>query len=88
MLAALGWTRFAGAVSSVTQFGFFALFFGYGVDSVVDFAVTKIPWIKDVLPQMPPPLPAPAVVKAELVETKRTTLETTTTMIPKEGDKQ
>ena len=33
-----------------------ALFVGLGMDSVVDFAVTKIPWIKDWLPQMPPPL--------------------------------
>src|ERR1700684_2362663 len=48
----LGWSRFAAAVGSVTQFGFFALFFGFGVDSILDFAMTKVPWIKDVLPQM------------------------------------
>jgi hypothetical protein len=33
-----------------------ALFVGLGIDSVVDFAVTKIPFVKDWLPQMPPPL--------------------------------
>ena len=39
-----------------------ALFVGLAMDSVVDFAVTKIPYVKDWLPQMPPPLkelPAP-----------------------------
>jgi hypothetical protein len=52
----MGWEDFANEVNALTQFGFFALFFGFGVDSVLDFAVTKIPWIKEFLPQMPPPL--------------------------------
>lgn len=56
MLRAMGWEDFANEVNALTQFGFFALFFGFGVDSVLDFAVTKIPWIKEFLPQMPPPL--------------------------------
>src|SRR5208282_5977274 len=43
--------------SPVPQYAVFALFFGMGVDSIVDFAVSKIPWLKDWLPQMPPPLP-------------------------------
>src|SRR5215469_4890242 len=34
-----------------------ALFIGLGMDSLVDFGVTKIPYVKDWLPQMPPPLP-------------------------------
>ena len=42
--------------SPVPQFGVVALFAGLSVDSIVDFAVTKIPYIKDWLPQMPPPL--------------------------------
>lgn len=35
------------------------LFIGLGIDSAVDFAVTKIPWLKDWWPQMPPPLTKP-----------------------------
>jgi hypothetical protein len=42
--------------SAVPQYAVFALFFGLGVDSLVDFAVTKIPWLRDWLPQMPAPL--------------------------------
>ncbi len=44
--------------SPVPQYAVFALFFGMGIDSLVDFSVTKIPWLKDWLPQMPGPLPA------------------------------
>lgn len=55
----LGWTNFAWGVSMVTQFAVFAATFGHAVDSVLDFGVSKIPWIKDVLPQMPGPLPPP-----------------------------
>lgn len=33
-----------------------ALLAGLAMDSVVDFAVTKIPYVKDWLPQMPPAL--------------------------------
>jgi hypothetical protein len=43
-------------VMMVTQFAVFAAAFGHTVDSAADFGVSKIPWIKDVLPQMPPPL--------------------------------
>jgi hypothetical protein len=56
-LSALGWTSFSWVVQMVTQFAVFAAVFGHTVDSVLDFAVSKIPWIKDVLPQMPAPLP-------------------------------
>jgi len=59
-LAYFGWTNWSWAISMVTQFGVFAAAFGHLVDSAVDFFVSKIPFIKDVLPQMPPPLPAPA----------------------------
>ena len=52
----LGWSSFAWAVSMVTQFAVFAAAFGHAVDSVLDFAVSKIPWVKDVLPQMPAPI--------------------------------
>lgn len=42
--------------SAIPEFGVVALFAGLFVDSTVDFAVTKIPYVKDWLPQMPPPL--------------------------------
>lgn len=33
-----------------------ALFVGLAIDSIIDFSVTKIPYVKDWLPQMPAPL--------------------------------
>jgi len=42
--------------SPIPQFAPVALFFGLGIDSLVDFAVTKIPYVKDWLPQMPGPM--------------------------------
>lgn len=59
-LNTFGWQGAAWAVDMVTQVGVFAATFGYTVDSIVDFAVTKIPWVKDILPQMPGPLPQQA----------------------------
>jgi hypothetical protein len=52
----LGWANFSWVVMMVTQFAVFAAVFGHTVDSVMDFVVSKVPWVKDVLPQMPPPL--------------------------------
>lgn len=66
-LAYLGWANFAWAVGMVTQFAVFAAVFGHTVDSAMDFVVSKVPWVKDTLPQMPgplPPTPAQTVVKA------------------------
>jgi len=85
-LHSMGWERFADAIDVLTKYGFFALFFGLGVDFAVDFAVTKVPWIKDWWPQMPAPLPQPAIVQTQLIQqdTKVTTLATTTTVIPEE----
>jgi hypothetical protein len=85
MLHYLGWERFANSVDVVTQYGFFALFFGMGVDSAVDIGVTKIPLIKDFWPQMPGPLPQKAVVEAQIVEQTVTQLQTTTTVVPKDA---
>ena len=39
-----------------TMPGGVAFFLGLGMDSIVDFLVTKIPLVKDFLPQMPPAL--------------------------------
>lgn len=55
----LGWSTFSWAVTMVTQFAVFAATFGYTVDSVLDFAVSKAPFIRDFLPQMPGPLARP-----------------------------
>jgi hypothetical protein len=52
----MGWTNFSWVVAMVTQFAVCAALFGHTVDSLMDFAVSKIPGIKDWLPQMPPPL--------------------------------
>lgn len=55
----LGWTNWSWVVSMVTQFGVFACSFGLSVDVVSDFALSKIPVLKDWLPQMPGPLSTP-----------------------------
>ena len=82
-LASVGWANYSWVVTMITQFAPVAFFFGFFVDSVVDFAVTKVPFVKDVLPQMPGPLPQPAVVRAQVVEqvTKVTQLQDTTTVV-------
>ena len=56
-LSYLGWSSAAWVVSMVTQFAVFAAVFGFFVDSGIDIAIVKVPWIKDALPQMPGPLP-------------------------------
>ncbi len=55
-IAAMGWQTGAWVVHMVTQFAVFAAIFGFFSDSVADLAITKIPWVKDVLPQMPGPM--------------------------------
>jgi hypothetical protein len=57
--------------SSVPQHGVFALFFGLGVDSILDFAVSKIPYLKDWLPQMPPPLPKSQIANPPAPEDRK-----------------
>lgn len=59
-LSKLGWTSFSWVVTMVTQFAVFAAVFGHTADSVIDMAVSKLPLLKDWLPQMPPPLKPPA----------------------------
>lgn len=59
-LTALGWESYAWVVQMITQFAPVAAAFGYTIDSNVDFFVTKIPFVKDVLPQMPGPLAPPS----------------------------
>lgn len=56
LLAYFGYSGWQWVTTSVTQFAPVAAIFGHTIDSVVDFLVTKIPYVKDVIPQMPPPL--------------------------------
>ena len=69
-LAYVGWTNFSWAVGMVTQFAVFAAVFGHAVDSVLDFAVSKIPFVKDTLPQMPGPLPTSAPTDSQAEKLK------------------
>ena len=47
--------------SAIPHYAVVALFFGMGIDSILDFATSKIPYLKDWLPQMPGPLPTAQV---------------------------
>jgi hypothetical protein len=69
--ASLGWSNFSWVISMVTQFAVFAGAFGHTVDSIVDFAVGKIPFIKDILPQMPGPMLAADVTAKDIVDAKK-----------------
>jgi hypothetical protein len=55
-LSAMGWTNWSWGVTMITQFAPVSAMFGFFSDSVLDIAVSKIPWVKDVLPQMPGPM--------------------------------
>lgn len=55
----LGWEKAEWAISMVTQFAVFATTFGFFSDGALDIAISKVPILKDVLPQMPGPLPQP-----------------------------
>jgi hypothetical protein len=61
----LGWSSFSGVVGMVTQFAPMAFFFGMGIDSIIDFAVSKISWLNNWLPQMPGPLPTKSPTDAQ-----------------------
>lgn len=84
LLGYLGWSSYEWVVVSVTKLPPIAAFFGHTIDSLTDMAISKIPGINNILPQMPGPLPQPAVVEAQVVEqtTKVTQLQTTTTVVP------
>lgn len=65
-LTYLGWTDWSWAVTMITQFAPVAAVFGHTVDSVMDFLVSKVPFINTVLPQMPGPIPAPVPAPASV----------------------
>jgi len=81
-LKALGWESLA---FYCTLLRFFPVSYlaGLSGDVLMDFAVVKLPIIKDYWPQMPPPLPQPTIVQSAIVEqtTKVTALETQTTPV-------
>ena len=54
--------------SPIPHYGVVALFFGMGIDSIVDFGVNKISWLKGWLPQMPGPLPTKSPTDAQAVK--------------------
>jgi hypothetical protein len=56
MLAYFGWTSYGWAVGLITQVAPVAAFFGHAMDSIADMAVSKIPFINTILPQMPGPV--------------------------------
>src|SRR5262249_36673329 len=57
-LNALGWQNSAWVVMMITQFAPVAASYGYMIDSIMDIALSKLPYVKDAVPQMPGPLPA------------------------------
>jgi hypothetical protein len=84
-LAYLGWDSYEWVVIVVTKVPPIAAFFGHAVDSVADMALSKIPGLNAILPQMPGPLPQQAVVESQVVRqtTEVTQLQSTTTVVPK-----
>jgi hypothetical protein len=56
-LAYMGWQSYGWAVQAITQVAPMAAAFGHTMDSIADMAVSKIPGINTILPQMPGPLP-------------------------------
>lgn len=67
VLTYFGWQSYDWLVYMATKVPPVAAIFGHTSDSIADFAFSKIPFIKDILPQMPgplPPTPLQAVVKA------------------------
>jgi hypothetical protein len=70
-LGYLGWSRASAAVAMVTQYAVFSGTFGFVVDSSMDTVMSKLPWIKDVLPQMPGPMSTNVnITDAKLKEAK------------------
>lgn len=70
LLKYFGWDVSASVLADVTNYAVFALFFGLGVDPLVDWAIPtlvgKLPGFKDWWPQMPGPLPKVPVAQMPL----------------------
>lgn len=76
LLKYMGWQETAGVLSDVTHYAVFALFFGLGVDPLVDWAIPtivgRIPFFKDWWPQMPAPLPRTIAVSSDVTNVPKT----------------
>ena len=96
-----GWEEWAGTIAAITAYSPVAALFGYVVDSFADFGIgtlaKRIPFLGELWPQMPGPLPQKAVVEAQIVQQTVTQLQlpqrigfdaylSTTTVVPKEKD--
>jgi hypothetical protein len=66
-LAGLNWAFH----SQIPHYAVVAFFFGLGMDSLLDFALSKIPYLRDWLPQMPPPLPKAQVANPPAPEDRK-----------------
>jgi hypothetical protein len=89
VLHAVGWESMATTLETMIQFSPVTYMMGLCGDVAADFGVVKIPFLKDIWPQMPPPLPQKAIVESQLVTqtTEVTQLQSTTTVVPKEEKK-
>jgi hypothetical protein len=88
LLAAIGWTSYGWAIQTLTTVAPAAALIGHAVDSITDLAVSKIPFIRDILPQMPGALPQPGTLTATI--TKQTTTNTVEVVAtpPTSGEKK
>jgi hypothetical protein len=68
----LGWTSYDWAVQLLTSIAPAAAILGHTVDSVTDMAVSKIPGLKDILPQMPSPIHTQSPTDAQALDMKNT----------------
>jgi hypothetical protein len=57
--------------SPIPHYAVVALFFGMGMDSILDFALSKVPYLKDWLPQMPAPLPKAQIANPPAPENRK-----------------
>jgi len=69
-LSYLGWSSFSGVVGLVTQFAPVAFLAGTAFDSVVDIAISKVPFLNGWLPQMPDPLPSKVPTNQQVQDQK------------------
>lgn len=90
LLAYYGWTTAASALGMVTQYAVFSGVFGFVVDSIMDTALSKTPFIKDVLPQMPGPMAANVNITDEKLSAAKANVDAAAQKlqdVPIKGDK-
>lgn len=70
LLSYLGWSGYADAIDLVTQVSPIAGLFGLSIDVISDFALSKVPIVKDIFPQMPAPLESKVPTDKQLDDAK------------------